>query len=380
MSISRRDLFRTLGAGAAAGVASRSLHGMTMGAQSTAELPATQTPVLLNRNENAYGPSERVLAVLRESVTSGNRYSRTECDSLVLKIAAAHAVSPEQVILGPGLSGILRSVANVFLGPNKKLVQASPTFPALSQFARQTGAQVVDVHINKRYQHDLEAMLTAAGSSASLVYICNPNDPTATLTPRKDIEAFLHKLPPQTMVLIDEAYHHFVSPNGEYASFLDQRLDDPRVMVARTFSKAYGLAGMRVGYLIASRDTARRLDAEQLQADVSVVSAKAAVAALDDSEYLKLAIRRNADDRQEFLNHVNGYMLRALDSHANFVMLDPLRPPDQVVEHLKAHNILIGPLIPAMPRYVRVSLGTPADMDKFWAAWDLMPATGKMAM
>jgi histidinol-phosphate aminotransferase len=122
------------------------------------------------------------------------------------------------------------------------------------------------------------------------------------------------------------------------------------------------------------------LEGEQLQADVSVVSARAAAAALDDHEYLKLAIRRNADDRQEFLNRVNGYMLRALDSHTNFIMLDPLRPPDQVVDHLKAHDVVIGPLVPEMPKYVRISLGTPEEMDKFWAAWDLMPATGKMAM
>jgi histidinol-phosphate aminotransferase len=380
MPISRRNLLRTLGVGAAATVAGHSLGGVAMGALPTSTPVATQTPIFLNRNENAYGPSEKVLAVLRESATPGNRYARTECESLILKIAAFHNVRPEQVVLGPGISGILRSVANVYLGPNKKLIQASPTFPVLGEFARQAGAQVIDVHINKRYQHDLDKLLVAAGSSASLVYICNPNDPSSTLTPRKDIEAFLRRLPPQTMVLIDEAYHHFVTPNGEYASFIDHPVDDPRVMVARTFSKAYGLAGMRVGYLIAGRDAARRLEGEQLQADVSVVSARAAAAALDDHEYLKLAIRRNADDRQEFLNRVNGYMLRALDSHTNFIMLDPLRPPDQVVDHLKAHDVVIGPLVPEMPKYVRISLGTPEEMDKFWAAWDLMPATGKMAM
>jgi histidinol-phosphate aminotransferase len=338
------------------------------------------SPILLYRNENAYGPSEKVLAVLREGAKFSNRYPRTEYDSLVLKIAAAHAVNPEQIVLGPGLSGIFRSAASVFLGTGKKLVQASPTFPTLGKFAQLVGADVVDVHVNKRYQHDLDAMLALAGPSASLIYICNPNNPTGTLTPRKDIEAFVRKLPAKTMVLIDEAYHHFVNPNGEYTSFLDQPLHDPRVMVARTFSKVYGLAGMRVGYLIAAPDTARRFDTEQLQTDITVVSARAAAAALDDSEYVQLAVERNANDRQEFLNRVNGDMLRALDSHTNFVMLNPMRPPEQVIEHLKTHNVLIGPLIPAMPNYVRVSLGTPAEMEKFWAAWNLMPATGKMAM
>jgi len=380
MPVSRRELIRRLGASAVAGAAMQSLGGISLGAPPLREADASLVPVLLNRNENACGPSEKVLAVLREAATFSKRYPRTEYDSLVLKIAAAHAVKLEQVVLGPGLSAILRSAVTVFLGTGKKLVQASPTFPVLGEFAQRVGADVVDVHINKRYQHDLDAMLVRAGDSASLIYICNPNDPTGTLTPRKDIEAFIRKLSAKTMVLIDEAYHHFVNPNGEYTSFLDQPLNDPRVMVARTFSKVYGLAGMRVGYLIAAPDAARRFDAERLQADVTVVSARAAAAALDDSEYVRLAIKRNADDRQEFLNRVNGYMLRALDSHTNFVMLNPMRPPEQVIEHLKTHNVLIGPLIPAMPKYVRVSLGAPAEMEKFWAAWDLMPATGKMAM
>jgi histidinol-phosphate/aromatic aminotransferase/cobyric acid decarboxylase-like protein len=95
---------------------------------------------------------------------------------------------------------------------------------------------------------------------------------------------------------------------------------------------------------------------------------------------VRLAVKRNSDDRQEFMNQVNIRMLRALDSHTNFVAVNPMRPPEQVIEHLKTHNVLIGPLIPAMPKYVRISLGTPADMEKLWAAWDLMPATGKMAM
>ena len=380
MSTSRRDLFRRLGIGAAATVVAHPLTRVALASPAAAEQTAAPTLVQLNRDENAYGPSDKVLAVLRESVTSANRYPRTECDSLVTRIAAAHSLQPEQVVLGPGLSAIYRSIATIFLGPGKKLIQASPTPPTLGKFAQQAGANVIDVHINKRYQHDFPAMLIAAGPSASLVYISNPNGATSTLTPRKDIEAFLSKLPSDTIVLIDESYHHFVNPNGEYTSFLDQPSSNPRVMVARTFSKAYGLAGMRVGYLIAPRSLAHRFEVKKLQADITIVSARAAAAALDDSEYLKFTIKRNADDRQEFLNRVNGYMMRSLDSHTNFIMLDPMRPADHVVDHLKAHDVVIGPLTPAMPKYVRISLGTPAEMEKFWAAWDLMPATGKMAM
>jgi histidinol-phosphate aminotransferase len=377
MSVSRRDFFRRFGASV---VATRVLDDRLLGAASLRDTQANAGPILLNRNENPYGPSEKVLSMLCESASWGNRYPRAEYDALIAKIAMLHAVKPERVILGCGATEILRSAAAVFLGPGKTLVQASPSFPKLGKFAQAGGAEVFEVPINKLHRYDLGAMLVRAGNSADLVYICNPNNPTGTLTARKDIEAFIRKLPAKTKVIIDEAYHHFVDPNGEYRSFLDQPLDDRRVMVVRTFSKIYGLAGMRVGYAVADPDIARRLESERLPNGVTVVSAKAATAALEDVEYMRLAIKRNADERQEFLNRINGFMLRSLDSHTNFVMLDPMRPTEQVIEHLKKNGILIGPLIPAMPNYIRVSLGTSAEMRRFWTAWNLMPATGKMAM
>jgi histidinol-phosphate aminotransferase len=380
MSVSRRELFRRLTVGVATGAALSSVAGWPVAGSPPQGTATASVPVLLDHNENAYGPSDKVFAVLRESAVFGNRYPRAQIDVLIEKIAALHNVKPDQVVLAPGSTAILRSSASLFLASGKKLVQASPTFPSLGNFARVGGAEVLDVRLNKRYQHDLDATLASAGDSAGLIYICNPNNPTATLTPRKDIETFIRRLPSKTIVLIDEAYHHFVNPNGEYTSFLDQPLGDPRIVVVRTFSKVYGLAGMRVGYAVAAPEVARRLNSQRLQADVTVISARAAAAALDDPDYVRMAIQRNADDRQEFLNHVNGYMIRALDSHTNFVLLNPMRPPDQVIQHLKANNILIAPAIPAMPQYVRVSLGTPAEMEKFWAAWDLMPPTGKMAM
>jgi histidinol-phosphate aminotransferase len=180
-------------------------------------------------------------------------------------------------------------------------------------------------------------------------------------------------LPASAMVLIDEAYHHFVSSTSAYSSFLDRPFNDSRVMIARTFSKIYGLAGMRIGYAVAAPDIARRLSEHGPQFGVGAVSAKAAAAALDDSEYVSMAAKRNANDRQEFMNQVNARMLRALDSHANFVMMKSPHPVDQVFEHLRKNNILVAPPIPEMNKYIRVSLGTPADMLQFWLVWDLMP-------
>jgi histidinol-phosphate aminotransferase len=382
MAISRRNLLRRFGATTLAGVVAPSLGGLSLARAPRTQPDASQSPepLLLDHNENAYGPSEKVLAVLRDAASLSNRYPRTECDALIAKIATLHSVKPEQVLLGCGSTELLRLAATAFLRPGKTLVQASPTYPAIGKLARTLGAGVVDVPLNRVREHDLAAMQARAGATTGLVYICNPNNPTGTLTPREGIEALIRKLPAKAMVLIDEAYHHFVDAHPNYLSFLDHPVDDPRVMVTRTFSKIYGLAGMRVGYVVTAPDVARRLSAGQLHFGVGSVAAKAAAAALDDLEYVRLSAKRNADDRQEFMNRINGDMLRALDSHTNFVMMDPLRPPDQVIAHLKKNNILIGPPIPAMDTYIRVSLGTPAEMDEFWRVWDLMPATGKMAM
>ena len=392
MSVSRRKLLRQIGVGAVVGAAAPAFRGFSFAAATEASrgdfvaadqpgrVATAADPVLLYRNENPYGPSEKVLEVLRESVASSNRYPRTEYDTLIEKLSAMHKVKPEQIVLGCGSGEILAMAALAFLKPGKKLVQAAPTFPSLGKLAQAAGVEVASVPLNKRYEHDLGAMLDATRTSTGLVYIVNPNNPTGTITPRKEIEAFISKLAPEVTVLIDEAYHHFVTPNMEYESFLDRHFDDPRVIVSRTFSKIYGLAGMRIGYAVAAPEMAKRLPAGFPNWSVSVVSARAASAALDDVEYVRLGIKRNSDDRQEFMNQVNARMLRAIDSQTNFAMVNPMRPPDEVIEHLKKNHILIGPKYPVLDKYIRVSLGTPSEMQAFWRAWDLMPPSGKMAM
>jgi histidinol-phosphate aminotransferase len=393
MSISRRNLFRNLGASAIVGAAAPTLRALPLASATEAALwgnslseaqPAVSAtaadPILLYRNENPYGPSEKVLGVLRESASSGNRYPRTEYDTLTDKLAALHKVKREQIVLGCGSGEILCMAALAFLKPGKKLVQAAPTFPALGKLAENASVEIASVPLNKRYEHDLGVMFDYAGSSTGLVYIVNPNNPTGTITPRKDLEAFISKLPSNVTVLIDEAYHHYVTPGSSYESFLDRPVADPRVVVSRTFSKIYGLAGMRIGYAVASPEIAKRLAVGFPGWSVSIVSARAASAALDDVEYVRLGFKRNTDDRQEFMNQINARMLRAIDSQTNFVMVNPMRPPDEVIEHLKKNNILIGPKYPTLEKYIRVSLGTPGEMQAFWHAWDLLHPTGKMAM
>jgi len=380
MPITRRNLLQGIAAGTVVAAGARPVAAFAAGAlPHPFPNPLASGLILLNRNENAYGPSEKVLAVIREAASVSSRYPRGEYDVLRNMLAGLHKVKPEQIVLGVGSSEILRMAGAAYLGPNEKLLVPDPTYPSLGNYAEANGVPVVKIPLTRTSEHDTALMLAKVDSTTGLVYVCNPNNPTGTLTPRKNLESLISKLPAEIMILVDEAYHHYVSATAAYRSFLDFPLGDPRIIVARTFSKIYGLAGLRIGYSVSSKEVAARLSALRLQNGVTTISVKAATAALEDTAYIRLAAKRNSDDRQEFMNQVNARMLRAIDSHANFVLLNPLRPVSEVLPHLEKNNVLVAPPIPAMDKYIRVSLGTPAEMQEFWRVWDLMPPS-KMAM
>src|SRR5205085_2969543 len=207
-----------------------------------------------------------------------------------------------------------------FSGPSKKVVIASPTFEALGAYADAAKAQVAKVPLTANYAHDMGAMLKAAGSDAGLIYICNPNNPTASVTPRADIEDCLRKLPRHTYVLIDEAYHDFAVGTPGYSSFIEQPMDDSRVIVARTFSKIYGLAGMRLGYAVAAKETAQKMREYRLEDSLNAFVIRCGLASLDDAAGHKQAQERNARDRDEFVRQAGARKLKVIPSATNFVM------------------------------------------------------------
>jgi len=331
-------------------------------------------PILLNSNENAYGPSEKVVAALQNALPAANRYAHEEYEDLADQIASLHRVRRNQVLLGCGSSEILRMAAGAFLGAGKKLVIAAPSFEAMAHYAEQSGAGVIRVPLNRQYGHDLAAMLAHA-SSPGLVYICNPNNPTGTLTARNELEAFISKLPANVYVLIDEAYHHYAGVSPAYASFIDRPLDDPRLIVTRTFSKIYGLAGLRLGYCIASTQALERMRAYQLPFGVNTIAARTGIAALADADGVRVAAQRNADDRQDFYNRAQTRNYNPIPSHANFVMMNTELPAEGIIEHFKKNNILV--VGPFLKTYLRISLGTPPEMEEFWRVWDLMHIEGR---
>ena len=375
MLVCRRNFLRTIGVGTAAEAAGQMPFGrVSMAGLFEPSRPRESGgPILLNSNENVYGPSTKVVVVMRSAMAMANRYPFMEYYDLTKRIASFHGVKPEQVLLGCGSTEIIRAAAMAFLSNGEYLLQPSPTFEAVEHYAQSAGAKVVSVPLNREFAHDLDGMLERVGSVGSwitMVYICNPNNPTASITPRKDLESFISKLPSTTHVLIDEAYHHYAGQSAMYASFIDHPVNDERVIVARTFSAVYGLAGLRLGYAIASPAIVARMQPYVISDSVNSIVVQAAMAALDDTDSVREFVKRNTDDRQEFFNQAIARMIKPIDSHANFVMMNTHTPAGEVIEHFRRDYILIGRRFPAMDTHIRVSLGTPKEMRAFWRTWD----------
>jgi histidinol-phosphate aminotransferase len=374
MLFSRRSFLRVAGGGVAAGaLTSLPLRATAFRFSKQVGTQTAVGPIRLDSNENAYGPSQKVLDAMSSALNTANRYPRHEYAELAQRIADMHGVKAERVLLGCGSSEILRVAAVGLLGPGRKFVQASPTFETSERYAKLAGAEVVSIPLDPHFAHDLDGMLAHIDESTPLVYLCNPNNPTGSITPRDALEAFISKLPKNTTVLIDEAYHHFATQSAGYSSFLDHPIDDGRVMVSRTFSKVYGLAGMRLGYAIAAPKLVAQLRPYITPENVNALVLHAAFAAMGDDQGVRESVNRNADARQEFSSQAFARKLNPIASCANFVMMDVHRPADGVIEHFRKNNVWIGRHFPPLNTCIRVSFGKPAEMKEFWRVYDLLP-------
>ena len=213
--------------------------------------PRQSGVVRLSSNENPYGPSQAALEAMRKAFGLAWRYPDEAADALVADLAKLHGVPADHILLGDGSSEILKLCADAFTGPGRAAVVAEPTFEAVARYAQEGGAEVVRVPLASGHRHDLDKMLPAG---AGLIYVCNPNNPTASLTPAADLRAFLDRAPAGTAVLVDEAYAHYAE-GRDWESMLPRIADHPGLIVARTFSKIYGMAGLRCGYAVAQPAT-----------------------------------------------------------------------------------------------------------------------------
>ena len=335
-------------------------------------------PIRLDRNENPYGPDEKAIAAIGTNARLVNRYSANERQALTKTIAKLHGVDAQQIILASGSSDIFRAAVRSARDTKGKLIVASPTFDVVSREARRIGLPIEAVPLTREYSHDLEKMLSLAHGSGGLVYICNPNNPTGSLTPRNSLEAFLNELPSTFTVLIDEAYHHYVPDTPAYVSFIDHPVNNKNVVVTRTFSKICGLAGERIGYAVAAPHVASNFPGEDLESGVSISAVVAARAILEDDQFIRRCSRLNDDDRQEFLNQIDARHGHAVDPHANFIFIHAGRPAREVIDYFETKGILIGPPFPEMNTHVRVSLGLADEMKAFWNVWDSLIPAGMM--
>lgn len=370
MQLSRRNFVRMAG-GVATALTTLPLNAEILKSYEAAQELAPTSPIHLDSNENPYGPSPKALEAMLKAVAMGNRYPFRDYAGISQRIAAFHNVRPEQVLLGCGSSEILRVASVALLGPGKKFMQAAPTFETAEKYAKLAGAEVISVPVDRNFAHDLDKMLAQIDTNTPLVYICNPNNPTGSLTSRDALETFISKVPPTTTVLIDEAYHHFTLQAPTYSSFIDHPMNDDRVLVSRTFSKVYGLAGMRLGYAIGAPKLIARLHPFITPINLNRAVVDGGLAALEDTEYVQDCIGRNEAVRKEFFAQAAQRNLKPIPSYTNFVMMGVGRPAKQVIAHFKKNNVWIGREFPPLNTYIRVSLGKPEEMTAFWRVYDL---------
>lgn len=319
--------------------------------------------VRLSSNENPYGPSPMALKAMTDAFNLAWRYPDEHEQSLVDELAKLHGVTAEQVLLGNGSGEILKLAAAAFTAPDKKLVVANPTFEAILAHARTAHADAVKTDLTRDYAHDLPKMLAAA-NDAGLIYICNPNNPTASITPRDQIRAFLVKVPAQTIVLIDEAYHHYVESN-DYESVIPLVRQYPNLIVTRTFSKVYAMAGLRCGYCIARPELIQRLRSQQTWDSVNIMALVAALASLQDTEQVEQGRRRNSEVKKFVYAELEKSGLKWIPSHANFLMIDLRREVRPVIVAMRDRNVQVGRVFPALPNFMRVTIGTRPQMETF---------------
>lgn len=321
--------------------------------------------VVIDANENPLGPSQAACEAMATILPHGGRYQSYLTDDLIKTYAQQEGVKPEYIRVTAGSTPALSLGVLAFTSSEKSYVTADPSFELGMNIADRSKARLVKVPLTKSYAHDVRAMLSEA-PDAGLFYICNPNNPTGTLTPHSDVEYLVANKPKDSIVMVDEAYIHFTE---KAESALDLVKADKDVIVLRTFSKVYGMAGIRCGVAIARPDLLNQTLARGGWNFMPVTAVVAATASLKDSQLVPERRGINASIRQQTFDWLdrNGYTY--IPSESNCFMVDVKRPGRQVQEAMAKENVFIGRTWPIMPNWVRITVGTQAEMEKFQATF-----------
>jgi len=318
--------------------------------------------VKIDSNENPLGPCIEAQEAIHSVVKSGGRYMFNLPGELVNTLAQQEGVKPNYVSVHAGSSAPLHQAVMAFCSPSRAYVVADPGYEAGDRAAEFIGAKSVHVPLTKDYAHDVKAMVAAA-PNAGLFYICNPNNPTGTLTPRADIEWLIANKPAGSVVLVDEAYIHF----SDAQPMSDLVAKDKDVVILRTFSKLYGMAGLRAGAVIARPDLNNKLRGygNNFLPSTGMIGANVS---LKQRNLVTERRKITKDTRESVFSFLQKNKFAFVPSSSNKFMLDVKRPGREVSQAMRKHNVMIGRSWPVWPTHVRITIGTPDEMAKFQTA------------
>ena len=367
MSVSRRRFFQAVGT---AGLSTSFIIGRGREAMAF-ESAAMQPPddggfIRISSNENARGPGKKTVEALQRAISPrvGRGYPPDYTDDLVETIAASYSVGRTSVIVGTGSGPILEAATRAFCATDKPLVTAAPTYATCEQTARRMGVPVKVIQVDRSLGLDTEAMAEAA-KGAGLVFFCNPNNPTGTIHSAAVVEQFVRRVKqasPDTRILIDEAYIDYAhDPAAKTAAPLTQELAG--VFITRSYSKAHGMAGLRLGYAIGQPDTVQAMSRAWGLGSINTLTASAGIASLRDVKHIEEERAENARVRDYTLQAFKDLGYEGADSHTNCVFIDLKRPAKDFREACEAHKVRVGRDFPPFEKtHSRITLGSMEEM------------------
>ena len=361
--LTRRGFAARLTLGAAAVRISSEMAYAQRAAVKTGDVPRDM--VWLNANENPAGPPSVSLDAMREVLPSSGRYHYNEFREIYGVIAGSEGLPAEQIVTGAGSSEVLHTAVDAFTSATRPLISVTPAYESPIDQARALGRPVVLTKLRDDYTADVKAMAAAADKArGGLIYLCNPNNPTSATVKSSDVDWLVSNLPANTTLLVDEAYIHFVE-NPDVKSAIPYVKQGKDVIVARTFSKIYGMAGLRVGFAAAKPALIEKLQALAMNV-ISIVSARAVVAALQNKETIVPERRATlAKTRKELCGWLKERGLKYIEPNANFLMIDTGRNAREFIEGMPRLGVAPGRPFPPLDHMLRVTIGTDAEMAKF---------------
>jgi len=319
----------------------------------------------LASNENLWGISPKVARAIIEAVNEVNYYPDGGAFQLKGKLAEKFGFSPENIIVGNGSDELVMLLAMTLIDPGDEAVMPVPSFPRYEPVVTMMNGTAREIPL-KEHRLDLESMLAAVNEKTKLVYLCNPNNPTGTYFSSGELENFLEKVPPKVIVVLDEAYFEFARLNPDYPDGLNYFKKSSNIVVLRTFSKAYGLAGLRVGYGFAPDYLAKSINSLRPPFNVNFLAQKAAVAALEDEQYMRSVVENTNLEKQFLYQELKNMNLTFIPSAANFLMIKTGKPSNLVFRELLKRGVIIrsGDIF-GMDDWIRVTIGTKTQNERF---------------